>query len=335
MRTHTATTQNSTLATWVKAIGRSLDEAGCDGRSLLIQAGFDLKELQDPEARCPLVKTARLWRIAIEATGDPAFGVKLGRHYKPTTFHALGYGLSASSTLKEAFERVQRYSHVVSDAVEYRFSQRGAEYHFIIEPAADVPVESIDALVSLFLRLCRSLLGREYSPLLVELRRPRPAVMDDFERLWRAPLKFDAPQNRLIFDRGSIERLLETRNPELARSSDAVSTRYLARIERHNVEARVREALTRRLPINEPSQEHVAEMLNMSARTLRRKLGDSGTTFKEILDQTRHTLALTYLSSPEYCLSDITHLLGFSCSSCFIRAFRRWTGVSPSDWRAG
>src|SRR5271155_5607829 len=223
MRTHTATTQNSTLATWVKAIGRSLDEAGCDGRSLLIQAGFDLKELQDPEARCPLVKTARLWRIAIEATGNPAFGVKLGRHYKPTTFHALGIGLSASSTLKEAFERVQRYSHVVSDAVEYRFSQRGAEYHFIIEPAADVPVDSTDALVSFFLRLCRSLLGREYSPLLVELRRPRPAVMDDFERLWRAPLKFDAPQNRLIFDRDSIERLLETRNPELARSSDAVS----------------------------------------------------------------------------------------------------------------
>ena len=117
-------------------------------------------------------------------------------------------------------------------------------------------------------------------------------------------------------------------------SSLELTRAYLARIERHNVEARVREALTRRLPISEPSQEHIAEMLNMSARTLQRKLGDSGTTFKEILDQTRHALALTYLRSPEYCLSDITHLLGFSCSSCFIRAFRRWTGVSPSDWRA-
>src|SRR5271156_4292166 len=170
MRTHTATTQNSTLATWVKAIGRSLDEAGCDGRSLLIQAGFDLKELQDPEARCPLVKTARLWRIAIEATGDPAFGVKLGRHYKPTTFHALGIGLSASSTLKEAFERVQRYSHVVSDVVEYRFFARGSDYHFLIEPALDVPFECIDALVGVYLRMCRSLIGREYSPLSVEVR---------------------------------------------------------------------------------------------------------------------------------------------------------------------
>jgi AraC-like DNA-binding protein len=83
----------------------------------------------------------------------------------------------------------------------------------------------------------------------------------------------------------------------------------------------------------EPSQEEVAEILNVSARTLQRKLGDSGTTFKEILDETRHALALAYLSAP-HSVSEITYLLGFSCTSSFTRAFRRWTGLSPSDWRA-
>jgi AraC-like DNA-binding protein len=95
----------------------------------------------------------------------------------------------------------------------------------------------------------------------------------------------------------------------------------------------VREVLTQRLQGSEPSQEEVAEVLNVSARTLQRKLGDSGITFKEILDETRHAMALAYLSSPQHSVSEITYLLGFSCSSSFTRAFRRWTGLSPSDWR--
>ena len=127
MRIHTATNQNSILGAWVKAVGRALDAAGCDGSTLLEEAGFDPRELTGCDTRCPLAKASRLWAIALSATGDPAFGVKLARHFNHTTFHALGYGLSASSSLKEAFERVQRYAHVVSDAVEYRFVRRDSE----------------------------------------------------------------------------------------------------------------------------------------------------------------------------------------------------------------
>jgi AraC-like DNA-binding protein len=334
MGTLSATHQNSILVTWVKAFGRALDAAGCDGSALLAEAGFDLSHLGGPDARCPLAKTGKLWRVALEATGDEAFGVKLASYFTHTAFHALGYGLSASSTLKEAFERVQHYAHVVSDAIEYRFHRCGAEYHFYIEPRTEVPIESIDALVGMHLRMCRSLIGRDFSPLSVELRRPRPVVIDDFERLWRAPLRFNAEHNRLRLDRESIERVLDSGNPELARLSDAVSARYLARIERHNMEARVRTVLTQRLQHGEPSQEEVAQILNVSARTLQRKLGDSGTTFRKIVDETRRALALAHFSVPQMSVNEVTHLLGFSCSSSFTRAFRRWTGLSPSEWRA-
>ena len=202
MRTTTASNQNSILGTCVKAIGRALDAAGCDGAALLAEAGFDLKELDGPDTRCPLTKTAHLWRLALAATGDPAFGLKLTKQYKHTMFHALGYGLSASSTLKEAFERVQRFSHVVSDAVEYQFFCCGSEYHFILEPVTDVPVESIDALVGMYLQLCRSLIGREFSPLSIELQRPRPAVVDDFQRLG-APRCSSAPSKTGLFSTGT------------------------------------------------------------------------------------------------------------------------------------
>lgn len=334
MRTHTATVQNTILGTCVKALGRALDAAGCDGPALLTQAGFDLRKLDGPDTRCPLANMTQLWSIALAATGDPAFGLKLTRQYKHTTFHSLGYGLSASSTLKEAFERIERFSHVVSDAVEYRFVRRNDQYHFIIESSTELPFESIDALVGMYLQLCRSLIGRGFTPLSVELRRPRPTVVEEFERLWRAPMVFGAEQNRLIFDGASIETPLDSGNPELARQSDVISSRYLARIERHNIEARVREVLTRRLQDSEPSQKEVADLLNMSARTLQRKLGESGSTFKDILDETRHALAVAYLSTSQYSVNEVTHLLGFSCSSVFTRAFRRWTGLAPTDWRA-
>ena len=205
----------------------------------------------------------------------------------------------------------------------------------MIEPATGVPFESIDALVGAQLRMCRSLIGRDFSPRRIELRRPRPATIDDFERLFRAPLLFGAAQNRLVLDGASIELPLDGANPDLALRADAIALQYLARIERDNIQARVREVLMQRLQCAEPSQDEVAEQLCMSARTLQRKLGETGTTYKEILDGTRRSLALSYLRAPHHSLSEITYLLGFSSGSSFTRAFRRWTGQSPSNWRAG
>jgi AraC-like DNA-binding protein len=335
MQTQASTSVRTTLGTWVKAICRALEAAGCDSAALLAEAGFDVKSLDGPNARCPLTHTARLWRIAVAATGDPAFGIKVASHIKQTTFHALSYGLSASSTLKEAFERVQRYCHVASDAIEYEFSRHGAEYHFDIKPVVAVADESVDALVAAYLRMCRSLIGHDYSPLRIEFRRQCPARLDDFESLLRAPLHFSAAQTRLVFDREAIERPIDGGNPELARHHDAIALQYLSRIERDNVQWRVREVLTQRLARGEPSQENVAEILNMSARTLQRKLSECGVTYKEILDETRRGLALAYLSAPRHSVGEVTYLLGFSGGSSFTRAFRRWTGQSPSDWRAG
>jgi AraC-like DNA-binding protein len=325
----------TTLGTWVKAICRALEAAGCDSAALLAEAGLDLRYLEGPNARAPLTHTERLWKLAVAATGDPAFGIKVASHIKQTTFHALSYGLSASSTLKEAFERAQRYCHVASDAIEYEFWRSGSEYHFVIEPAVGVADESVDALVAAYLRMCRSLIGHDYSPLRIEFRRARPARIDDFQSLLRAPLQFGAARTRLVFDRDAIERPLEGGNPELARQHDAIALQYLSQIERDNIQWRVREVLTQRLAHGEPSQDDVAELLNMSARTLQRKLGECGITYREILDETRRVLALAYLCAPRHTVSDVTYLLGFSAGSSFTRAFRRWTGRSPSDWRAG
>lgn len=329
--------RDTTLASWVKAVRRCLDASGCDSDRLLERAGLNPRLLNGPYTRCSRVNTSELWRLAVEATGDPGFGLRVASHITHTTFHALSYSLSASTTLKEAFERVVRYTQVVSDAVEYRFERQGEEYRLTLEgqqTSIPLPFEVVDALVAAHLRMCRSLLDHDYSPLRIELRRPQPQDTSSYQRILRAPILFGAAQNRIVFDRGSIERTLESGNADLAQHNDAILHQLLVRIDRENVQARVRAVLVERLQHGEPSQEEVAGFLNMSSRTLQRKLGDRGTSYMEILDATRRELALAYLSRPRHSVGEVTYLVGFSASSSFTRAFRRWTGLSPSDWRA-
>lgn len=327
----------TTLGSWVKSLRRCLDAEGYDGEALLLRAGLKPSELEGPEARCPRELTSRLWRLAVEETKDPAFGLRVASHIGPTACQSLSYSLFASPTLKEAFERVARYSHVVSNAIDYQFYRKGGEYYLEIGPylSEQPPVdESIDMLVAAFVRMCRSLLGRDYSPLRIELCRPQPASTEAYFGILRAPVTFSCAKNLIVFDRASMERPLENGNPELARHNDAVSQQLLARIERDNIPARARALLITRLAHGEPSQDEIAELLNMSPRTLQRKLADAGTTYIELLDDTRRELALQYLASSRYSVSEVTFMVGFASNSSFTRAFRRWTGYSPTDWRS-
>ncbi len=324
------------LTSYVRAVRRAIDAAGCDSQAMVREAGLEPTLLEGPDARCSMANLHKLWQCALEATRDEAFGLRVASYYSPTTFHALSYSLVASATLKEAFERVVRYCHVGSDAIDYEFCRQGDEYHLKIAPVSSVQsfVELVDCLVAGTIRMCRSLLGYDYSPLRIELVRTRPRDLRPFERLLRTPCEFNARCNLIVFDRQTVERRLEGGNPELARHNDAIALQYLARMERDNVQARVRNVLVKRLHHGEPSLQQIAQLINVHERTLQRKLRECGVTYKQILDATRRELALAYLSSPRHSVGEVTYKLGFSANGSFTRAFRRWTGVAPTAWRA-
>lgn len=326
----------TTLTSWARVIRRALDEAGRDSAALFAKAGLDLSVLADPDARYLVKDTNRLWALAVAATGDEAFGLTVSRFVTPTTFHALGYSLQASSTLNEAFERCVRYFRVVSDAVSLSFETVGEECRFTMAvlPQQVRPAdESLDAFASVFARLCRALYGRQLSPIRVSLQRRAPLMPAPFEKVFRAPVEFDAGITQLVYPRASFEAPLSGANPELARQNDGVAARYLSRLKLGDAAASVRAALVEMLPRGEPSQAKVAQALHMSERNLQRKLAEAGTTYKDILNETRKELALSYLADKSYTLSEVTYLLGFAEASSFTRAFRRWTGYSPSDYR--
>jgi AraC-like DNA-binding protein len=308
-----------------------------EAEALLAEAGLSLDALADPNRRHPLEVTTRLWRLSVDATSDPAFGIEVARHTTYQTFHALGFSLATSTTLREALERVVRFFAIVTDAADMRLHDESGRVRFTVHlrESADPADEAVDAFVAAAVRLCRTLAGRGFSPLAVELRRAAPANPAPFLRYFRVPVTFGAPLDALTIDRAITETRLLTANAEVARANDAVIADHLARLESARITPRVRRAIEDQLPMGEPEPAAIARLLGVSLRSLQRKLAEEGTTFAGLQDETRRTLAHAYLDEGRYTVSEITYLLGFTGVSSFSRAFKRWTGLSPSAYRQG
>ncbi len=324
----------TSLSSWGRAIARTLEARGCDAAALLHRAGLDTAALDDSEARYPLRATSELWRLAVTETADPCFGLAVARHTSPTTFHALGFSLAASGTLREAFERIVRYFRLVSEGAAVRFEEEGDTYRISVRPAGPYgAVEAMDAMLALAVRLCRSLTDRAFSPQRVLVAHPAPVDPSPFTRCFRAPIEFDAPVHALVLDKAACDRKLHGANAELARTNDLTAAQALGRLDQSRVADRIRVILINRLPGGAPSLRTMARELGTSARELQRRLARESTTYADLVDHTRRELAEGYLREGHHSMSDIAYLLGFSGSASFTRAFRRWRGLPPSAYR--
>ena len=303
----------TSLASWTRALRKQLDALGLDSAALCAQAGLDPQLMEDPNARYPLSATTRLWELAVQASGDPAIGLRVSRFVSPTTFHALGYALVASGSLREVFERIVRYHQVVSDALSLELSREGERYRFRLQQPAGTPApafEAIDAFAAIYVRTCRNRLGREYAPLAVYLRRPEPADPKPWHTVFRAPVFFAAEEDRLEFAARDFDSHLDDANPELAEHNETVLKRTLAQLRPLTWERKVRSAIEAQLPDGEPSAERIAQALHLSLRSLQRHLADEGCRFDALLNECRENLALLHLRDPECSLAEISHLLG-------------------------
>jgi AraC-like DNA-binding protein len=171
-------------------------------------------------------------------------------------------------------------------------------------------------------------------PVHVTLQRPEPADKTAYADMFGPSIEYAAPAHRLSFDATLVNTRLATAHPELARLNDQTVIDYLARYERSNLTMQVRARIIEQLPDGRPSQEHIAQTLNTSLRSLQRRLKDEETNFKSLLNETQQELALQYIRDSSRTLGEIAYLLGFSEPSNFTRAFKRWTGKSPGEFRS-
>ena len=329
---HIPSAAPSVLGTWTLTVVRALDARGVDGRAVAARAGIDVAAFDDPDRRHPIAATTRLWRLAVEATHDPCFGLWASRFVTQTTFHALGFAVFASRTLRDAFERFVRYSDLVSDAAQIELLDAGdlVRCRLLVPEGPGRPAdEAIDAILSLVARTARALSESKVIPVAVRLERPEPVPSDPFAKVFRAPVRFGQRESVLEFAASDLDARLPTGNAELARQSDEVVARYLARLAGARVSSRLRNWFIDQLPAGEPTEKVAARALGMSLRNLQRRLEEEGTTYREALNETRREIARAYLDEGHSSVTEIAFLLGFTDTNSLSRAFRRWTGLSP------
>ena len=322
----------STLTSWALLIHRALTDRGIDADALFRRAGLDPARMNDPNARYPQTGMQRLWALATSASGDECFGLEVAQHWHPTTFHALGYSALASETLRDALLRVVRYGRVVTTGARVDLEQSGDEVVLRLLgllPGAEFVPASVDAGVATVVILCRAGRGEPIDPVRVSLVRAEPGCSSRLRTFFGCPVDFSAAENRIVFRASDLDAQLPTTNAVLLRVNEQVLTDYLARLERAEVTVQVQAKLIQLLPSGKVEEGFIARALNLSLRSLQRKLEERGVTFRKLLDDTRQQLAEQYLKDSTLSVSEIAYLLGFAEVSSFSRAFKRWTGRAP------
>ena len=192
---------------------------------------------------------------------------------------------------------------------------------------------SRDYALGMVARMCSLALGDFLAPVRVELERPQPQHAERWESMLASRVQFGSQRSAMAWYRADIMEPLITGDPELAKVNDEQTQAYLDSFMVHSTSREVVDKIVEHLPDGPPSQQQIAEALHVSNRTLQRKLKDEGTSFMDLLQDTRLQLARKYLSHPNRSVVETAYLLGFSEPSTFSRAFKRWTGVAPADFR--
>ena len=327
----------TSLSSAAALIAHTLHDQGYDPAPLLTAAGISVADSNNPNIRIPTIKLMALWRQALAVTGDPAFGLVVARQFQPAVLYGLGFAWLASDTLHDALNRLVRFSHLINPLPDFRLENGDGTIDLVVKVpdlGPDFEFAASDAGLAMFLRMCQITAGTDVMPVHVTMQRPEPVDKTAYEDMFGPSIEYAAPAHRLSFDAVLINTPLSTAHPELARLNDQTVIDYLARCEHSSLTVQVRAGIIEQLPNGRPNQEDIAQTLNTSLRSLQRKLRDEDTNFKELLNETQQELALQYVRDSSRTIGEITYLLGFSEPSNFTRAFKRWTGKSPGEFRS-
>ncbi len=293
-------------------------------------------EVLDPDERMPVNTGVELLAAAVELTGDPDLGLKAAREIEPGMFGAIEYTLGTAATLRDAIGMMGRYTRLVNDALSLSLAVEGNRAILRFESALAVPRAGADFQSAVFYVWCMQRfpahLAAHHE---VSFTHGRPEDTSEYEATFvSCRILFDQPFNGVSFPVEDLDRELPDRDPNLHEVMRKHSDQLLAELPKaDSLTERVRAFVVSQLRGGNPTATHTAEALHLSPRTLARRLADENTSFKQLLDDLRRGLALRYASKTDIPLHEIAFLLGLSNAAAFTRAFKRWTGMTPLEYR--
>jgi AraC-like DNA-binding protein len=324
------------LASTVNGLAAFVSARGIVYDDLLRRAGFQPPELADPDQRVSMQQVCDLFELAAEMTGDPEFGLHFGRAYRTGEAGALSFAVLSAGEAAAALATVARFSAAHVDLEQVRLEPGGAaaQLEWAFPRALHRHRQFAEFLVVTVVERMRLVLGEDWAPREVDLSHAAPADDGEHRRLLGPRVRFGQPINAVHVTRKLLSRPIPAFDHHLNRLTEEFRRQAVAR---RGVEsefsAEVRARIAVALVAGEPTLGDVAGRLDIAPSELQQRLAGEGLGFGRLVDQTRQTMAETYLTRTPMPLSHIAFLLGYDQVNNFHRAARAWFGVSPREFR--
>jgi AraC-like DNA-binding protein len=323
-------------AGWVNRFYRGLIEWGVPEEKLFNISKLRLSDLKDADERIPFDQYMNLGRMAPELTGTPEIGLNLGQNAR---FQDIGVVFQLAhncGTVRESLLQTVRYSNLGNEVSIAIFEESGkvAEWaeHYLSARYLCIPLIEFECCQKL--EILKSVLGKGFRPVQTKFQYEPPDYVDKYSQVFQSPLLFGQEKSGIVFKK----EYLDVRNPNpqpyikeiLARHADKLKIELE---KSKGFQDKVRKIIIKHLDSGNVNMEMISNELNLSSRTLCRKLKEENISYKDLLIDIKKQLAQAYLEETSFTLNEISYFLGFSEASAFHRAFKRWFGTNPSQYR--
>jgi len=337
MRASVSTAQDLGMpAIYLHTLAGLLYRIGVDEQDLLLRVGLDPSRLNCPELRVSQAQASEFVTRAIIESGEPGLGILLAREMKLPLHGTLGTAVMSSRTLRDALELVTRY--LTLRVPHLKVNRHKLEDHARYTVSCDVdmgPLQGfiLDATLFGCVFMGAQLTGTPVDGTRIVRQGPEPHYFPRFRQIIPVPVEYEAREDALIIPESRLALPIRFTNDQLAAASRAQCEEALQRLtEDACFASRVRRVIETSHPFP-PKLARVAGTLFVSERTLKRRLQEEDASFQNLVDQVRLERAGELLTSTGMNLSQIADALGYADAANFTRAFKRWTGISPSQYR--
>jgi len=319
---------------------RYAENQNIDTSTAISKAGIAPNVLNNENGRIKGEQFQALIKALIHQSNDPLMGLNSSKHVQPGSYSVLGYILMSCATIGEALLRISRFERLVGDMGVTTTSNQGEFIHIqwhCAYPDTEVRQQMIDNVLASWTNYARWLANQETSPHKVQLEHPLPNPEDvqKYETFFNCPIEFEAKQNAIVLHQNILNDPLRQPDKLLLKTLESHAENQISSLNEKDLSFSIRVSNTIRTQLNlgVARKEFVAEELNMTARTLQRKLALDGSSYQSLLDQIRLERASDMLRNTALTFQDIAFNLGFSDGRSFHRSFKNWTGKTPGDYR--
>ncbi len=306
---------------------------GLPAQSLYQLVGLTREQLDEADRMVDVSVSEALLSYGAQQLNYPDLGFRIGKWGDSGRWGLLGHIVDCCHSITQALELQKKYQSLVGNVSrpEFVLGEQSCTLKWI--PHYQCSYHLNEEVVTSWVAFAKKVIGLKLSPIEIHFTHDQHGDLDDYQEYFGCPVKFNSQYTGIVFERTILDLPLLGYSPDLLKVLTSYADLLVGKKHKSAANEVITQYIVESLATKVPSLEDVAAFLGVSSRSLQRKFKQQGTNFKAIVDDVRKEYAFSYLLQTNYKMSYIAQVLGFSEQSVFQRAFKRWTGMTPGEYR--